>query len=99
MLRGNVDHGLAVGDQAPGDVLAHAVAALERPYPVGVLAAGGQHGLITVAVGAEPALPENPRTLVDDLNGRGPLMRIHPDDDLGHPCPILRSDDECRHQQ
>jgi hypothetical protein len=39
MLRGNVDHGLAVGDQAPGDEPADAVAALERPYPVGVLAA------------------------------------------------------------
>jgi hypothetical protein len=86
-FRGHVHHGFAVGDQALGDVSADAVAALDRPYPVGVLAAGGQHGLVTGAVGAEPALPDDAFTLVDDLDGRGPLVRIHSDDDLGHPCP------------
>ena len=59
-LRRHVHHGLAVGDQALSDVPADAVAALDRPQPVLVLAAGGEHGLVAVAVGAEPALPDGP---------------------------------------
>ncbi|GIF02383.1 hypothetical protein Ari01nite_98470 [Paractinoplanes rishiriensis] len=31
-------------------------------------------------VGAEPALRQGSFPLVDDLDGRGPLVRIHPDD-------------------
>jgi hypothetical protein len=42
-FRRDVEHGLAVGDQALGEVSADAVAAFDCPYPVGVLPAGGQH--------------------------------------------------------
>ncbi|WP_245737031.1 hypothetical protein [Micromonospora pattaloongensis] len=41
------------------DVPADAVAALDRPKAVLVPATGGEHGLVAVAVGAEPALPSD----------------------------------------
>ncbi|WP_089298807.1 hypothetical protein [Actinoplanes regularis] len=53
-LGGHVEDGFAVGDQALGDVPADTAAALDRPDPIGVLAAGGEYGLVTIAVGAEP---------------------------------------------
>ncbi|WP_246608076.1 phosphotransferase [Paractinoplanes toevensis] len=81
---GHVHDDLAVGDQALRDVSADTVAALDRPLAVFVTAAGGQHGLVAVGVGAEAALPDRLFTLVDDLDGRGPLVRIHPDDDASH---------------
>ena len=56
-------------------------------------AAGGEHGLVAVAVGAEPALPDDLLPLVDDLDGGGTLMRIHLDDDASHPrISLPRSD-------
>jgi hypothetical protein len=57
-----------------------------------VLTAGGEHGLVAVAVGAEPALPDSLFPVVDDLDGRGTLVRVHADDDLRHPdcCSSLR---------
>ena len=81
-LRGHVHHGFAVGDQALRDVPADTVAALDRPHAVSVPAAGGEHRLIAVLVSAEPALPDGLLALVDDLDGRRPLVRTHPDDDL-----------------
>ena len=55
----HVQHGLAVGDQALGDVPADAVAALHRPDPVRVLPASGEHLPVAVGVGAEPALRQH----------------------------------------
>ena len=55
-FRRHVEHGLAVGDQALGDVPADAVAALDRPDPLLVLPTGLEHRLVAVAVSAEPAL-------------------------------------------
>ncbi|MFG1955654.1 hypothetical protein [Micromonospora sp. NPDC048830] len=47
-------------------------------------AAGGEHGLVAVAVGAEPALSERFLSPVDDFDGGGTLVWVHADDDLGH---------------
>jgi hypothetical protein len=92
-LRRHLDDGLTIGEQPLGDVPADAVATLHRPDPVGVLTAGGEHRLVAVAVGAEPALPDGLLPLVDDLNGGGTLVRIHPDDDASHlRISLLRSD-------
>jgi hypothetical protein len=66
------------------DVPADAVAALDRPLAVFVSAPGSEHRLVAVGVGAEAALPDRLFTFVDDLDGRGPLVRIHPDDDSSH---------------
>jgi hypothetical protein len=46
-------------NQSLGDVPADAVAALDRPHPVGVVAAGREHRLVAVVIGAEPALAEH----------------------------------------
>jgi hypothetical protein len=59
-------------------------APFDRPAAIGVLAGGGEHRLVAVVVGAEPALFQDPFPLVDDLDGRGSLVRIHPDDDPSH---------------
>jgi hypothetical protein len=48
-LRRHLQDGLTVGDHALGDVLADAVAALDRSNPVGVLTVGGERGLIASA--------------------------------------------------
>jgi hypothetical protein len=90
-LRGNIEDGFAIGDQALGDVSADTVAALDRPHAIRVLAAGGEHGLVAVAIGAKPAFAEDAFALVDDLDSGGTLVRIHPDDDLGHLLPLLSS--------
>jgi hypothetical protein len=45
----------------------------------------GEHRLVAVAVGAEPALAEGLLTVVDDLDGGRPLVRVHADDDSCHP--------------
>jgi hypothetical protein len=76
---------LAVGDQPLGDMPADAAASFDGPESVSVLAAGGQHGLVTVAVGAEPAVTDNLLVVVDDLDRGGTLVRVHTDDDLRHP--------------
>ncbi|BCJ51872.1 hypothetical protein Asp14428_33470 [Actinoplanes sp. NBRC 14428] len=57
-LRGHVEDGFSVGDQALGDVPADAIAAFDRPDAVGVFTAGGEHCLVSVAVGAEAALAD-----------------------------------------
>ena len=71
---------------------ADSVATLHRPEAILVPGAGFQHGPIAVAVGAETALGEDLLPVVDDLDRRGPLVRIHADDDGCHPAPP-RSDD------
>jgi hypothetical protein len=58
-LRGHVDDLFAVGEQALGDVPADALATLDRPHPVRPLPAIGQHGVVAVLVGAEPAATED----------------------------------------
>ena len=63
---------------------ADAVAALDRPLALFVPAAGGEHGLVAVGVRAEAPLRDRLLPFVDDLDGRGPLVRIHPDDDSSH---------------
>jgi hypothetical protein len=55
------------------------------PEPVSVFAAGGEHGLVSVAVGGEPACTDGLLSFVDDLDGGGTFVRIHTDDDLAHP--------------
>jgi hypothetical protein len=80
-----VDHGFAVGDQALGDLPADAAAPFDGPQPVRVLAARSQHGFVTVAVSGEPAPADSLFPVVDDLDRRGTLVRVHTDDDLGHP--------------
>jgi hypothetical protein len=90
-LRGYVHHDLAVGDQTLSDVLADAVAALDRPDPVLMLPAELEHRLVAVTVGAEPASREDLLAVVDDLDGSGPLMRIHADDDLSMPALLDRT--------
>src|ERR1044072_4214439 len=84
-FRGHIDYGLAVGDQALGDVSSDAVAALPRPQPVPVTSAELEHRLIAVGVGGETALCKNLLAFVDDLDGGRAFVWIHPDDDLSHP--------------
>jgi hypothetical protein len=88
-----IEDGFAVGDQALGHVPADAVAALDRRHAISVLAACGEHGLIAVAIGAEPALAEHAFALVDDFDSGGTLVRIHPNDDLGPPAASPQFDD------
>jgi hypothetical protein len=49
-----------------------------------VLPAELEHRLIAVVVSAEPTLGKDLLTVVDDFDGRGPLVRIHADDDVAH---------------
>ncbi|MEU4522599.1 hypothetical protein AB0F52_28285 [Amycolatopsis sp. NPDC024027] len=74
-----VDHGLAVGDQALREMAADALAALDRPHPLRMPATGGQHAVVAVLVGAEPTGVQHVLAFVDDLDGGGPLVRIHAD--------------------
>jgi hypothetical protein len=80
----HVQYVLAVGDQPLGDVPADAIAAFHRPQPVWVSSAQRQHHPVAVGVRAESALRQYVLALVDDLDGRGPLVRVHPDDDRSH---------------
>jgi hypothetical protein len=89
-LRRHVHDGFAIGNQALRDVPADAAAALNRPDPVVVPAAGGEHRLVAVAVGAEPALADGLLTVIDDLDGGRPLVRVHANDDSCHPRVSLR---------
>jgi hypothetical protein len=83
-LRGHIHDSFTIGDQALRHVPADTVATLDRPLAVLVPTTGSEHGLVAVAVGAEPAPPDRLLTLVDDLDGRRPLVWIHPDDDPSH---------------
>ncbi len=83
-LGGNVENRFAVGDQALREVFAHAVAALDRPHPVGSATAFGEHPPVTVVVGAETPLAEGAFTTVDDLDRGGPFVRIDTDDHWAH---------------
>jgi hypothetical protein len=95
-LRRHVHDGLPVGDQALGDVAADAAASFDGPETVGVLAAGGQHGLVAVAVGGEPASTDGLFSVVDDLDRGGTLVRVHTDDDLAHLVFLPRADWCCQ---
>jgi hypothetical protein len=85
-LGGYVEHGLAVGDQPLGQVPADTVSALYRPQPLREPAAHSEHLPVAVLVSAEPARGQHGLALVDNLNRRRPLVRIHADDDASHVC-------------
>jgi hypothetical protein len=58
----------------------NALAALDRPYPAAVPAAGGEHLGTTGPFGAAPARQQDTGSFVNDLDrGRTPV-RVHPDD-------------------
>jgi len=88
-LRRYVHHRFTVGDQPLGDVATHSFASFHRPHPVRPPPAGGQQVLVAVAVGAEPARREDLLRLVEDLDRRRPLVRIHPDCHLCHDPRLL----------
>jgi len=98
-LRGNVHDRLPIGDQALRDVLADAVAPFDRPDPIGPPAAGPQHVAVAVTVCAEATDLEHLLTLVEDLDCRGPLVRVHPDHYPAHQALVslavdVATDDE-----
>lgn len=76
-LRRHIHHNLAVGNQPLGQVLTDPVAALHRPHPIREPATDGEHVPITGRVGGEPSLTENTFGAVKRLDGGGPLLRIH----------------------
>jgi hypothetical protein len=79
-LRGHVQDGLTVVDQAVGDVLADAVAALDRPHAFRKSTTCPQHlGVATVA-GVLRTRREHVSALVDHLDRRRSLVRVHTDD-------------------
>jgi hypothetical protein len=82
---GGIHDGLSVMDQTVSDVLADAVATLDRPDPFGMFPAGREHLGIAGLVGAEPAHREHPGSFVDDLDGRRSLVWVH-SDDHSHRC-------------
>jgi hypothetical protein len=51
-----------------------------------MLAAGSEHCLVAVSIGAEPAPADALLAVIHDLDGRGPLMRVYADDDSRHRC-------------
>jgi hypothetical protein len=77
-------------DEAVREVFPDAVAALHRPHPVIELPPGGEQLRIPGAVSAEAALAQHHGAFVDDLDRRGTLMRVHPDDHT-HRLPPHRS--------
>jgi len=79
-LRRHVEHGLAVVHQPVGDVFADPTAALDRPHPIRETTAFGKHVAVAEPVGAEPGLAQHHAPVVDDLNRRRPLVRVHSDD-------------------
>lgn len=79
-LRWDVDDLLAVGEQPVGDVPADALAALDRPDPVRLLAGVLPHRRVAVAVGVEPAAADDGLVAGHDLDRGRALVRVHPDD-------------------
>jgi len=73
----HVDHCLAVVHKRVRDVLSDAVAALDRPQPIRVLAASGQHLGIAGLAGAVPADRQHLTAVVDDLD-RWPTACVDP---------------------
>lgn len=63
----------------------------DHPDPIVVFTAGGEHGVVAVAVGAEAALADGVLSIVDDLDGGGTLVRIHTGNDPGQRRFRLRS--------
>ena len=79
-LRRHIDHALAVMHQPVRDVLADAVATLDRPDPVGEQAARLEHLGIADLVGTEPAHRDYLGSFVNDLDRCRTLVWVHPDD-------------------
>jgi hypothetical protein len=95
-LRRHVHDRFIIGDQALSHVAADAAASFDGPDPVRVLAAGGEHRFVAVAVGGEPASADSLFPVVDDLDRGGTLVWVHADDDLGHPVSLPRADRCCQ---
>jgi hypothetical protein len=57
------------------------------PIAAAELPARGQHQPVAVAVGAEPARHQRLFVLVEHLDRRRPLVRVHPDHDPAHQHP------------
>jgi hypothetical protein len=76
-LRRHIHHDLAIGDQSLREVLTDPIAALHRPYPIREPAADSEHVPIADRVGGEPSLAEHTFGVVKHLDGGGPLVRIH----------------------
>jgi hypothetical protein len=93
-LRGHVDYVLAIGEQPLGQRAPGAVAALDRPDPIGpgghVLAHRGVAGL----VGGEPTSRQRRLVVIDHLDGRRQPMGIDPDEHLRHEHPLSVVSDE-----
>ena len=95
-LRWHVDDVLTVGDQALGHMPADTVAALHRPHPLRVPAAGGEHGPVAVRIGPIAALSEDLLPPVDHLDRRRALVRIHTYDHPCHTCLLEADHDSYR---
>jgi hypothetical protein len=80
----HVDHGLPVVDQPVGEVLADAVAALDRPQPIRIPAARLEHRGVPALVRAVPADRQHVAAVVDHLDRGRTLVWIH-SDDHAHP--------------
>ena len=75
---------LPVGDQSLRQRPACAVAALDRPNPLRPRRDVLSHRGIAGLVGAEPSLGQHRLPLVDDLDRRGQLVGINPNEHLRH---------------
>jgi hypothetical protein len=67
-LRWHVDHRLTVVDQPVREVLADAVAALDRPQPIRILTASVEHRVVPGLVCAVSTHRQNPAAVVDDFD-------------------------------
>jgi hypothetical protein len=83
-LRGDVDDSFAVLEEALRERPAGAVAALDRPDPLGPGSGVLAHRDVAGLVGGEPPGPEPLLVFVDDLDRGRQLVGIDPDDDLLH---------------
>jgi hypothetical protein len=80
----HVEHVLPVGQETLGQRAAGAVAALDRPGPLGPGRHVSTRRGIAGLVGAEPPARQQPFSVVDDLDGRRQLVGIDPDEHPRH---------------
>src|SRR4030095_5557716 len=88
-LRWNVDDGLLVGDQSHRDVLADALASLDRPGPLRPLLGVAEQGSIALRVGVETTPAEDGLVGGHHLDRDRPLVRVHADHDTAFSCAHL----------
>jgi len=94
-FRRHIHHDLPVVHQPVREVFADAVAALDRPDPVGILPPAGEHLGVAGPVRAEPAHGQYPGAFVDDLDRGRTLVWVHPDDHA-HPAPPFAEPMSCQ---